>query len=57
MSPDLSKGLVDAIMESYDAHTAMSQQALSSKAVQDGLLRILLDYAGLYESLKSRAAS
>ncbi|MCY3002961.1 MAG: type I restriction endonuclease subunit R, partial [Planctomycetota bacterium] len=53
-SPDLSKGLVDAIMESYDAHTAMSSQALASKPVQDGLLRLLLDYAGLYEALKAR---
>ncbi|MCY3002590.1 MAG: type I restriction endonuclease subunit R, partial [Planctomycetota bacterium] len=54
-SPDLSKGLVDAIMESYDAHTSMSQQALDSKPLQDGLLRLLLDYAGLYEALRKRA--
>lgn len=54
-SPDLSKSLIDAIMESYDAHTSMSQQALDSKPVQEGLLRLLLDYAGLYEALKARA--
>ena len=56
-SPDLSKGLIDAIMESYDAHTAMSQQALGSKPLQDSLLRLLLDYAGLYEALRSRSSA
>ncbi len=56
-SPDLSKGLVDAIIESHDAHSAMSEQALSSKSVQDGLLRLLLDYTRLYDDLRARQAA
>jgi type I restriction enzyme R subunit len=56
-SPDLSKELENAIMDAYDAHTSMSQQALSSKAIQEGLVRLLLDYAGLYEDLKARSAA
>jgi type I restriction enzyme R subunit len=55
-SPDLSTELESAIMDAYDAHTSMSQQALSSKSIQAGLLKLLLDYAGLYEELKARAA-
>lgn len=54
-SPDLSGELESAIIDSYDAHTSMSQQALGSKSIQAGLIRLLLDYAGLYEELKARA--
>jgi type I restriction enzyme R subunit len=54
-SPDLSSALEGAIMDAYDAHTAMSQEALSSKTVQAGLLELLLDYTNLYEALKERA--
>jgi type I restriction enzyme R subunit len=55
-SPDLKRELVNAIIDSLDAHTAMSTQALNSEAVQRGLLDILLNHAGLYESLRGRAA-
>jgi type I restriction enzyme R subunit len=54
-SPDLSTALENAIMDSYDAHTAMSQQALSSDTVRRGLLALLLDYTWLYEDLKTRS--
>lgn len=53
-SPDLSTALLHAIMEAYDAHTAMSTQALNSEAVQKGLKNILLQNAGLWESLRRR---
>jgi len=53
-SPDLSSALESAIMDAYDAHTTMSQQALASKSLQAGLLRLLLDHTGLYEDLKGR---
>lgn len=56
-SPDLTKELESAIMDAYDAHTAMSQQALSSDAVRRGLLALLLDYTGLYDDLRARRRS
>jgi hypothetical protein len=42
-------------LDANDVRTAMSKQALDSKAVQAALLRLLLDCAGLYEGLKCRA--
>ena len=54
-SPDLMTTLNEAIMDAYDAHTTMSQQALGSKELQMGLLRILLDYGNLYDKLRARS--
>jgi type I restriction enzyme R subunit len=54
-SPNLKTELTNAIIESYDAHTAMSTKALNSPAVLNGLLDILLNHAGLYETLRDRA--
>ncbi len=54
-SPDLKTELMNAIMGALDAHTAMSSQALNSAKVQDGLRDILLNNAGLYETLRERA--
>jgi type I restriction enzyme R subunit len=51
-SPDLKTELMNAIMGALDAHTAMSSQALNSAKVQDGLRDILLNNAGLYETLR-----
>jgi type I restriction enzyme R subunit len=51
-SPDLKSELMKAIMGALDAHNAMSSQALGSEAVRDGLKSVLLDHAGLYESLR-----
>jgi len=55
-SPDLKTELQNAIMASYDAHTSMSTQALNSPLVLNGLLNILLNHSGLYETLRARAA-
>jgi type I restriction enzyme R subunit len=52
-SPDLARALMEAIMEALDAHTAMSTQALNSTDVQRGLRDVLLEHAGLYESLRA----
>lgn len=52
-SPDLKTELLNAIMGALDAHTLMSTQALNSPAVQNGMRDILLNHAGLYESLRS----
>ncbi|HEX8275684.1 MAG TPA: DEAD/DEAH box helicase family protein [Longimicrobiaceae bacterium] len=54
-SPDLMPTLQKAVMNAFDAHTAMSTQALNSDAVLRGLLDILLNHTDLYESLRSRA--
>jgi len=54
-SPDLKSAVVNAIMDAFDAHQAMSTQALSSEKVQEGLKDILLGPAGLYEALREKA--
>lgn len=56
-SPDLRKELMNAIIGALDAHQAMSSQALGSEAVREGLKDILLNHAGLYESLRAAEPS
>ncbi|MEQ1854379.1 MAG: type I restriction endonuclease subunit R, partial [Chthoniobacteraceae bacterium] len=55
-SPDLRAELQNAIIASYDAHSAMSTKALNSPVVLHGLLDILLNHSQLWESLRTRAA-
>ena len=47
---------MNAIMGALEAHTAMSTQALNSETVRNGIKDVLLGPAGLYESLRERAA-
>jgi type I restriction enzyme, R subunit len=54
-SPDLKTELLNAIMGALDAHTAMSTQALNSEEVQRGIKDVLLNNAGLYETLRAKA--
>ena len=56
-SPDLKTELLNAIMGALDAHTLMSTQALNSETVQRGLKDILLNNAGLWETLRAKVAS
>jgi type I restriction enzyme R subunit len=56
-SPDLQHEILNAIMGALDAHTSMSTQALNSAAVQRGIREILLNNAGLWETLRSQAAA
>ena len=51
-SPDLAQEILNAVMDALAAHTTMSQQALDSPKVRDGLKDILLGPARLYESLR-----
>jgi type I restriction enzyme R subunit len=51
-SPDLSKAILDAVMDALEAHTTMSTQALESAAVREGLKAVLLGPAQLYEALR-----
>ncbi|MCP1237850.1 type I restriction endonuclease [Gluconobacter kondonii] len=54
-SPDLKMALLDAIMDALDAHQVMSNQALESERVRDGLKDVLLGPAQLYEALRERS--
>ena len=54
-SPDLAKAILDAVIDALDAHTTMSQQALDSPKVRDGLKDVLLGPGQLYEHLRDRA--
>ena len=56
-SPDLSKELLNAIMDALEAHTSMSNQALNSERVREGLKDVLLGPAQLYEALRERSNS
>jgi type I restriction enzyme, R subunit len=53
-SPDLAKELLNAIMDALEAHTTMSNQALSSERVREGLKEVLLGPGQLYEALRER---
>lgn len=55
-SPDLNKALIDAIMDTLEAHQIMSHQALNSARVRSGLKEVLLGPAQLYEALRERSA-
>ena len=55
-SPDLKNELLNAIMGALDAHNSMSTQALNSDAVQSGIRDVLLNNAGLYETLREQNA-
>lgn len=54
-SPDLRIELQNAIIASYDAHTALSAQALNNPAVMQGVLDVLLKHSNLYEALRAKA--
>jgi type I restriction enzyme R subunit len=55
-SPDLKTELLNTIMGALDAHNSMSVQALNSDTVQRGIKDVLLNNAGLYESLRDKGA-
>jgi len=55
-SPDLNAELLNAIMSALDAHTLMSTKALNSPSIRSGLKDILLNYAGLWESLRAQTS-
>ena len=56
-SPDLKSELMNAIIGALEAHTSMSTQALGSETVQRGIKDVLLNNAGLYETLRAKAVS
>lgn len=54
-SPDLTKEILTAIMESMDIQKELSTRALNSTEIREGLKLVLLDRLGLYEKLRVRA--
>lgn len=56
-SPDLSSAIMDAIIDAFEAHTAMSKQALGSEKVRAGMKDTLLGPARLYEALRTRVGA
>ena len=55
-SPALTQAILDAIIDAFEAHTAMSKQALDSEQVRDGLKEVLLGPGQLYEALRTRSS-
>lgn len=55
-SPTLKDELMSAIIEAFEAHSALSKQALDSQKVRDGLKEVLLGPAQLYGALRARAS-
>jgi type I restriction enzyme R subunit len=54
-SPDLKNEILDAIMDALEAHKVMSEQALDSESLREGLKDVLLGPARLYEALRQPA--
>lgn len=56
-SPDLTKEVMEAILNALDSYHTMSKQAVDSEQVRKSLTDILLGPAQLYEALRMRGAS
>ncbi len=54
-SPDLTKTIMDAIIDAMDVQADLSTRALNSSDVRESLKGLMLNQLGLYETLKSRA--
>ena len=54
-SPTLRNALVTAIIDVLEAHSSFSRRALDSQKVRDGLKKVLLGPAHLYEALQAWA--
>ena len=55
-SPDLTKEIVNAVMDALAAHTAMSKQALESETVLTDMKGVLLGAGKLWEGLRAKAS-
>jgi hypothetical protein len=48
----LSKEIMNAVMDALAAHKSMSEQAIASERVREGIKGVLLGPAKLYEALR-----
>jgi type I restriction enzyme R subunit len=48
----LSKEIMNAVMDALAAHKTMSEQAIASERVREGIKDVLLGPAKLYEALR-----
>lgn len=55
-SPHLSKAILDAIIDAFEAHTTMSKQALDSAKIREGLKDVLLGPGQLWEELRTQSS-
>jgi type I restriction enzyme R subunit len=53
-SPDLTKEIMNAIIDALAAHSTMSEQALGSERVREGLKDVLLGPGRLWEELREQ---
>ena len=56
-SPDLSDEILGAVIDSDDAHSAMSKQALDSPQLRADLRDVLLGAGRLWEGLRKKRLS
>lgn len=56
-SPALTQAILDAIIDAFEAHKAMSKQALDSTEVRVRLKEVLLGPGQLYETLRSKGGA
>jgi len=56
-SPALTQAILDAIIDAFEVHSAMSKQALDSAQVRDRLKDVLLGPGQLYEALRNKGGS
>ena len=50
--PTLTKAILNAIMDAFEAHSTMSKQALDSATVRDGLKDVLFGPGQRHEALR-----
>lgn len=53
-SPKLQEAFENSIIDSLATYSEMSKQALESSTIRAGLLKILLDEFGLWETLRQQ---
>ncbi|HRQ77527.1 MAG TPA: type I restriction endonuclease [Gemmatimonadaceae bacterium] len=56
-SPDLTEAITHAVIGALDSYSTMSTQALNNEGTKQGLKKVLLDLAGLYEALREKGTA
>ncbi|MGO4441471.1 type I restriction enzyme subunit R domain-containing protein [Rhizobium sp. RAF56] len=53
-SPDILTKIMDAVIDASDSHSSLSNQALGSSRVREGIKELLLGHGQLWEGLRQR---